>query len=69
MLLRQSLKACSDVMELVNFVQDSLKSHGYALFTGAKGKETPDGLLSSEDLNEEKDASASVSSISHAFVR
>ena len=41
-------------MKLVNFVEDSFKSHGCALFIRAKWKKTSDGLLSSEDLKEEK---------------
>jgi hypothetical protein len=41
-------------VKLINFVEDSFKSHGYALFIRAKWKKTSDGLLSSEDLKEEK---------------
>jgi hypothetical protein len=35
-LLRQFLKTLADVMELVNFVQDCFKSHGYAPFMGPR---------------------------------
>jgi hypothetical protein len=41
-------------MKLSNFVENSFKSHGYALFIQAKWNKTSDGLLSSEDLKEEK---------------
>jgi hypothetical protein len=54
MVFCQSFKACADVTKLVNFIQDSFKSHGCAPFTGAKRKKTSDELLSSEDLKEEK---------------
>ncbi len=41
-------------MKLINFVENSFKSHGYALFIRAKWEKTSDGLLSSENLKEEK---------------
>jgi hypothetical protein len=68
MLLRQSLKTSADVVKLVHFVQDSFKSHGCAPFTGAKEKKHSDGLLSSEDLKEEKVVTTPVKSISRPFV-
>src|SRR5579859_6648748 len=54
MQFRQPFQARTDIVKLVNFVEDSLKSHGCALFIRAKWKRTSDGLLSSEDLKEEK---------------
>ena len=54
MQVRQPFQTRADVMKLVNFFEDSFKSHGYALFIRAKWKKTSDGLLSSEDLKEEK---------------
>ena len=54
MQFRQPFQARTDIVKLVNFVEDSLKSHGSALFIRAKWKRTSDELLSSEDLKEEK---------------
>jgi hypothetical protein len=56
MLLRQSFKTRADVVELVDFVQDRFKSHGYTALSHEKPK--MGGLqmdwLRSEDLKEEK---------------
>ena len=54
MVFCQSFKACADIPKLINFVQDGFKRHDFAPFTGAKRRKTSDGLLSSEDLKEEK---------------
>jgi hypothetical protein len=50
MQFRQPFQARTDIVKLVNFVEDSLKS----LFIRAKCEKTSDELLSSEDLKEEK---------------
>ena len=56
MLLRQSLKARADVVELVDFVQDRFKNHW--VHRSLAGKPKVGGLqmdwLRSEDLKEEK---------------
>ena len=69
MMLGQSFKACAHVVKLINFVQNRFKSHDGAPFIGAKRKKTSDGLLSSEDLKEEKVITNSLNSISRAFFR
>jgi hypothetical protein len=57
-LLRQSLKTCADILELVNFVQDRCKNHGYTALSQKNQKPKMGGLqmdwLRSEDLKEEK---------------
>ena len=63
MVFCQSFKACADITKLINFVQDSFKRHNCAPFAGAKRKKTSDGLLSSEDLKEEKVVTTSLPSI------
>ena len=67
MLLRKSLKTLADIMELLNFVQDRFESHGLPSFTGAKKRRSSDGLLSSEDLKEEKLATTPMNSISQVL--
>ena len=53
MLLRQSFETCTDIVKLVNFVQNCFESHGLCPFLlGLRGRKTSDGLLSSEDLKE-----------------
>ena len=55
MLLRQSFETCTDIVKLVNFVQNCFESHGLCPFLlGLRGRKTSDGLLSSEDLKEGK---------------
>lgn len=63
MVFCQSFKTCADITKLINFVQDSFKSHGLRPFAGAKWRKTSDGLLSSEDLKEEKVVTTSLPSI------
>jgi hypothetical protein len=63
MVFCQSFKACADIPKLINFVQDGFKRHDFAPFTGAKRRKTSDGLLSSEDLKEEKVVTTSLPSI------
>jgi hypothetical protein len=50
MKLRQSLKTRADIMQLVHFVQNRFKSHGYAPFMGLRGRELQMDCLASEDL-------------------
>ena len=50
-------------MKLVDFIQDGFKRHGCAPFIGAKEEKTSDGLLSSEDLKEEKVLTTPLTSI------
>jgi hypothetical protein len=59
-LLRQSVKTTADLMELLYFVQDRLKGHGYTALLQGKPKmgELQMDWLSSEDLKEEKVATA-----------
>jgi hypothetical protein len=56
MLLRQSFKTRADALELVDFIQDRFKNHGYTRSLAEKPK--MGGLqmdwLRSEDLKEEK---------------
>jgi hypothetical protein len=55
MLLRQSLKARADVLELVDFVQDRFKNHGHtSLAEKPKMGRLQMDWLRSEDLKEEK---------------
>ena len=61
---RQFFQTRADAVKLVNFIEDSFKSHGCALFIRAKWKKTSDGLLSSEDLKEEKVVTTPLISIS-----
>jgi len=62
-MLRQPFKTCAHVVKLINFVQNRFKSHDCAPFIGAKKMKTSDGLLSSEDLKEEKVVTTSLTSI------
>jgi hypothetical protein len=56
MLLRQTLKTCADIVELVDFVKDRFKTHGYTALSMRSLR--MGGLqmdwLRSEDLKEEK---------------
>ena len=54
MVFRESLNAIASQIELVDFRHNRFESHGSASFSEAKGWKTSDGLLSSEDLKEEK---------------
>jgi hypothetical protein len=44
MLPRQRVKTVAHVVELLNFVQDRSRMHGYAAFLRAYGEKTSDGL-------------------------
>lgn len=56
MFLRQYLKTIADLMELLDFVQNRFKGHGYTALSQGKPKmgELQMDWLSSEDLKEEK---------------
>ena len=64
MLLRQSLQTCADIVELVDFVQDRFKKHGYTALS-LRSLRWEDfrwtGLVRSEDLKEEKVVTAPLS--------
>src|SRR5204862_6751966 len=55
MLVRQSFETCTDILKLVNFVQNCFESHGLCPFLlGLRGRKISDGLLSSKDVKEGK---------------
>jgi hypothetical protein len=62
MLLRQCLKTLTDVLELIGFVQNRLKRHGYTALSLKKSKvgELQMDWLRSEDLKEVKVITTSV---------
>jgi hypothetical protein len=70
MLLSQSLKSSADVVELIDFVQNRFKSHGYtALAEKPKRGELQMDWLRSEDLKEEKVVTTSTVIVSVLIVQ
>lgn len=65
MIFSQPFKTAAHLVELVHLIQKRFKSHDCAL-SGAKEKTASDGLLSSEDLKEEKVITTPANSIYHA---
>jgi hypothetical protein len=71
MLLSQSLKSSADVVELIDFVQNRFKSHGYTALSLKKPKrgELQMDWLRSEDLKEEKVVTTSTVIVSVLIVQ
>ena len=69
MVFGQSLNAITSPVKLVNFGHDRFKSHGSASFGEAKEGDTSDGLLSSENLKEEKGRNRPRKQVYHAVVQ